>query len=61
MVVRKCKILQSDILLLETRLTNKSAMSLYEKYGFRKIGLRKDYYKTLLGKEDAIVYRKLLS
>ena len=61
MVIRKCKILQSDTLLLETRLTNKSAMSLYEKYGFRQIGLRKDYYKTLLGKEDAIVYRKLLS
>ena len=61
MVIYKCKILKSSILLLETRLTNKSAMSLYEKHGFIKIGLRKDYYKTFLGKEDAIVYRKSLT
>ncbi len=61
MVFHKCKILKSKIILLETRLTNESAISLYEKYGFKKIGLRRDYYKTSSGKEDAIVYRKILN
>ena len=61
MVINKCQIVQSKILLLETRLTNDSAIFLYEKYGFKKIGLRKNYYKTSLGKEDAIVYRKILN
>ena len=61
MVINKCQIVQSEILLLETRLTNDSAIFLYEKYGFKKIGLRKNYYKTSLGKEDAIVYRKILN
>ena len=60
MVIYKCKILKSENLLLETRLTNESAIALYEKHGFRKIGFRKDYYKTSLGKEDAIVYKKTL-
>ena len=60
MVIHKCTILKSEMLLLETRLTNGSAIALYEKYGFKKIGFRKDYYKTSLGKEDAIVYKKTL-
>jgi ribosomal-protein-alanine N-acetyltransferase len=60
MVIRKCTILKSEMLLLETRLTNRSAIALYEKYGFKKIGFRKDYYKTSLGKEDAIVFKKTL-
>ena len=60
MVIHKCLILKSEIILLETRLTNESAIALYEKYDFRKIGFRKDYYKTSLGKEDAVVYKKVL-
>ena len=60
MVIHKCTILKSEILLLETRLTNGSAIALYEKHGFKKIGFRKDYYKTSLGKEDAVVYKKTL-
>ena len=60
MVIHKCKILKSEIILLETRLTNGSAIALYEKYDFKKIGFRKNYYKTSLGKEDAIVYKKIL-
>ena len=60
MVIHKCLILKSEMILLETRLTNRSAIALYEKYGFKKIGLRKNYYKTSLGKEDAIIYKKIL-
>ena len=60
MVIHRSRFLKSEILLLETRLTNKAAITLYEKYGFKKIGLRKNYYKTSMGKEDAVVYRKFL-
>ena len=38
---------------LEVRASNASAISLYEKYGFLKTGIRKNYYEN---KEDAILY-----
>lgn len=37
---------------LEVRESNKSAIGLYEKFGFRKIGQRKNYY----GNEDGLIY-----
>lgn len=42
------------ILTLEVRKSNKGAQALYEKFGFRKSHIRKDYYLT----EDAVVYVK---
>lgn len=41
------------LLTLEVRASNTSAISLYEKYGFREVGRRKNYYKT--PREDAIL------
>ena len=38
---------------LEVRASNTDAISLYEKYGFIKTGVRKNYYEN---KEDAILY-----
>ena len=38
---------------LEVRSSNCKAISLYEKYGFIKTGVRKNYYEN---KEDAILY-----
>jgi len=38
---------------LEVRESNEEAIRLYEKYGFRRIGRRKNYYKEI--SEDAIV------
>ncbi len=38
---------------LEVRASNTDAISLYEKYGFTKTGVRKNYYEN---KEDAILY-----
>lgn len=38
---------------LEVRASNKDAISLYEKFGFIKTGIRKNYYEN---KEDAILY-----
>ncbi|MGE4338740.1 MAG: ribosomal protein S18-alanine N-acetyltransferase [Pigmentiphaga sp.] len=45
-------------LLLEVRVSNARARSLYENAGFRAIGLRRGYYPSVRGREDAIVMRK---
>lgn len=39
---------------LEVRSKNRAAISLYEKLGFEKIGLRKNYY----GDDDAVVMKR---
>ncbi len=43
-------------LFLEVRQSNTAAISLYEKNGFEKISVRKNYYKQPC--EDAVIYRK---
>ncbi|MGD9152045.1 MAG: ribosomal protein S18-alanine N-acetyltransferase [Gammaproteobacteria bacterium] len=40
---------------LEVRVSNKIAIKLYQKFGFKQIAIRKDYYKTKTGREDALV------
>ncbi|MGB5621412.1 MAG: ribosomal protein S18-alanine N-acetyltransferase [Gammaproteobacteria bacterium] len=40
---------------LEVRPSNMIALQLYESAGFARIGLRKDYYRSETGREDAIV------
>ena len=44
-------------LLLEVRPSNLTALRLYERYGFQRIGLRRAYYPAHEGREDAIVMR----
>lgn len=43
---------------LEVRCTNRHAITLYKKLGFKQIGERKDYYSTPTGREDAWVFAK---
>ena len=45
---------------LEVRPGNVAAIRLYMKIGYEKIGLRKNYYPTKNGREDAIVMSKQL-
>jgi ribosomal-protein-alanine N-acetyltransferase len=46
----------AEWLWLEVRVNNLRALSVYEAHGYRRVGLRKDYYPALHGKrEDAIV------
>jgi ribosomal-protein-alanine N-acetyltransferase len=44
-------------MLLEVRPSNTSAMRMYRRYGFEQIGVRRGYYPTLGGREDALVMR----
>lgn len=40
---------------LEVRVTNLRAQQVYQRYGFRRVGDRKNYYPAFNGREDAIV------
>ena len=42
-------------LLLEVRPSNERALALYRHFGFRQIGVRRDYYPAEGGREDALV------
>lgn len=49
---------------LEVRKSNQAAINLYEKFGFVKVGIRKDYYnvdKEKKEKEDAVLFTLFLS
>lgn len=50
------KLRGSRCLTLEVRASNVPAVALYKKMGFRKIGLRKNYYRN--PREDALILRK---
>lgn len=47
-----------EFITLEVRKSNTPAISLYEKFGFRKMGERKNFYR--LPTEDAFIYNKYL-
>ena len=53
-----CRLQQQEVicLTLEVRVSNKPAVSLYEKLGFREVGRRPGYYHN--PKEDALILRK---
>ena len=61
MIFSKCYILNSLNIFLETRVDNTPAIKLYEKHNFRRISIRKNYYQTSDGKQDAIIFKKILS
>lgn len=54
-LVQKAREVPADIVFLEVRPSNPRAISLYEQNGFNEIGLRKDYYDSANGREDALV------
>jgi ribosomal-protein-alanine N-acetyltransferase len=47
---------RAEKLFLEVRPSNVGAVNLYRKAGFREIGVRKGYYPTEDGREDAIMF-----
>lgn len=54
-VVREAQIGAANRLFLEVRPSNKAAITLYKKNGFRAIGRRPGYYPADQGREDAMV------
>lgn len=56
------KAAQSDIdmILLEVRRSNSSAIDLYLSEGFHELGVRDNYYPAETGREDAIIFAKYL-
>jgi ribosomal-protein-alanine N-acetyltransferase len=55
-LVAQCRALSAAMLWLEVRTGNQRARRLYERYGFREIGLRRGYYPAGFGRrEDAVV------
>lgn len=47
-------------MVLEVRVSNQSAIHLYRSVGFFEVGLRRQYYPTPEGREDALVMMKNL-
>ena len=45
----------ASMLFLEVRPSNTAARALYQQFGFRQIGVRRDYYPAHGGREDALV------
>lgn len=50
----------AGIVYLEVRRSNSRAIALYRKLHFHVIGERKEYYPTVAGKEDALIFAKSL-
>lgn len=48
-------------LFLEVRPSNDKAVALYRHFGFREIGRRKGYYPAIDGREDALIFDKVLA
>lgn len=46
---------QVETMFLEVRISNEIARHLYDQVGFNEVGIRKNYYPTTNGREDAMV------
>ena len=57
LIINDARIRNSQDIILEVRSSNKKAQSLYKKLLFKQIGLRKDYYDSNEGREDAYVLK----
>ena len=54
-LVESARRLHVDLMLLEVRPSNKSALALYRSVGFSEVGVRRNYYPAKDGREDAII------
>ena len=52
-IIDDCYKNKAKYITLEVRVSNKAAISLYEKYGFKSLGVRKGYYQN--NNEDALI------
>ena len=59
-IILSSKVMGCKKIFLEVRTSNIRAIKLYEKKGFRKVDIRKNYYKLREGREDALIMIKRL-
>ena len=59
-MIMAAEVMGSKKIFLEVRVSNIIAIDLYKASGFKEIGLRKNYYRTKDGREDAILMSKSL-
>jgi [ribosomal protein S18]-alanine N-acetyltransferase len=52
--IADARAMHSEMLYLEVRPSNVVALSLYDKMGFKQLGMRRDYYPSLGGRENAL-------
>jgi [ribosomal protein S18]-alanine N-acetyltransferase len=50
-----------ESIILEVRPSNQRAIALYQRFGFQKDSIKKDYYQDASGHEDAWLLRKILA
>ncbi len=60
-LIKKSRQTDVDMVLLEVRRSNASAQQLYLSEGFHELGVRKAYYPSENGREDAIILAKYLA
>ncbi len=60
-LLREAEVRNVCSVFLEVRLSNTVAIKLYEQEGFNRLGIRKNYYPCLEGREDALVLGKELN
>lgn len=53
-VIDAAKKTTCEVIYLEVRPSNVAALRLYDRFGFRRLGLRRDYYPAVSGREDAL-------
>jgi ribosomal-protein-alanine N-acetyltransferase len=54
-LIDRASVRGAQVMFLEVRPSNRTAIALYESLGFVQIGTRKDYYPGEHGREDALV------
>ena len=59
-VLDNAKEYNASCVFLEVRPSNMHAIALYESEGFNEVGIRKQYYPSDQGREDAVIYAKEL-
>ena len=59
-VINRAREKDVDTVFLEVRASNRIAQGLYESLGFNEIGMRRGYYPAVQGREDALLFAKVL-
>ncbi|MCP3869309.1 MAG: ribosomal protein S18-alanine N-acetyltransferase [Gammaproteobacteria bacterium] len=54
-LLRLARIHRADTAFLEVRVSNRTALALYRDVGFNEVGLRRGYYPSRAGREDAVL------